>query len=282
MVNVRQSGDISVKDQAKMVRFLQRTLTPREARDALSRFSTDSRGRSIEWIVAAAERKTAPPKSLRLPDDSVYELLVELAGPDLLSDRELRRLIATHSHERVLEKLHEYPSTTRGSASARSKAIAVAQRKWHPGKSWAVHFVRTIRMPLAFAGSKGTTTLPDTLDVEPCMKLPALADFQLELFEKLIEVLEHPNDANRAILTLPTGAGKTRTAVEALLKWRQSREDRPQILWIAQSDELCEQAVQAFREVWFDRVIVNTCGLVFFRRPPFRSGWPGCRPVRVG
>lgn len=252
MVNVRQSGDISVKDQAKMVRFLQRTLTPREARDALSRFSTDSRGRSIEWIVAAAERKTAPPKSLRLPDDSVYELLVELAGPDLLSDRELRRLIATHSHERVLEKLHEYPSTTRGSASARSKAIAVAQRKWHPGKSWAVHFVRTIRMPLAFAGSKGTTTLPDTLDVEPCMKLPALADFQLELFEKLIEVLEHPNDANRAILTLPTGAGKTRTAVEALLKWRQSREDRPQILWIAQSDELCEQAVQAFREVWFD------------------------------
>ncbi|MFL0243447.1 Eco57I restriction-modification methylase domain-containing protein, partial [Mycobacterium sp. SMC-17] len=27
-----------------------------------------------------------------------------------------------------------------------------------------------------------------------------------------------------------------------------------------------------------DRVIVNTCGLVFFRRPPFRSGWPGCRP----
>ena len=29
-------------------------------------------------------------------------------------------------------------------------------------------------------------------------------------------------------------------------------------------------------------VIVNTCGLVFFRRPPFRSGWPGCRPVRVG
>ena len=32
----------------------------------------------------------------------------------------------------------------------------------------------------------------------------------------------------------------------------------------------------------FVRVIVNTCGLVFFRRPPFRSGWPGCRPVRVG
>ena len=246
------SSDLSLRERAKMVRFLQRIITPREARAALARFSSDSRGRSIEWIVAAAERKTPPPKTLRLPDDGVYELLVELAGPDLLADRELRRLIAVNTDPRILDKLHEYPSTTRGSGSARSKANAVAQRKWHPGKSWAVHFVRTIRVPLPFAGSKGTATLPDTLDVEPCVKLPALADFQLELFERLVEVLDGSDDANRAILTLPTGAGKTRTAVEALLKWRQTREDRPLILWIAQSDELCEQAVQAFREVWFD------------------------------
>ncbi|MCV7281684.1 DEAD/DEAH box helicase [Mycolicibacterium flavescens] len=245
-------SDLRRREQAKMVRFLQRTLAPREARAALARFSTDSRGRSIEWIVAAAERKTPPPKTLRLSDDGVYELLVELAGPDLLADRELRRLIARNSHPRILDKLHEYPSATRGRGGDGSKANAVAQRKWHPGKSWAVHFVRTINMPLSFAGSRGSTNLPDTLDVEPCVKLPGLADFQLELFERLVEVLVGPDDANRAILSLPTGAGKTRTAVEALLKWRQSRDDRPLILWIAQSDELCEQAVQAFREVWFD------------------------------
>ena len=249
---LESSGDISSRDAARMSRLLQRTLTPREAREALSRFSSDSRGRSIEWIVAAAERETAPPKSLRLTDDDVIELLVELAGPDLLADRELRRLIALHSQDHVREALHDYPSTTRGSGGDRSKATAVAQRKWHPGKSWAVHFVRTIRMPLVFAGSRGTTPLPDTLDVEPCVKLPALADFQQELFEKLSGVLNNPDDANRAILTLPTGAGKTRTAVEALLTWSRSRDERPQILWIAQSDELCEQAVQAFREVWFD------------------------------
>ena len=129
---------------------------------------------------------------------------------------------------------------------------AVAQRKWHPGKSWATHFVRTIRMPHAYAGSKGEAALPDTLDVEPCFKLPPLADFQRELFDRLLEVLNSPDDQNRAILTLPTGAGKTRTAVEALLSWRQAQPGRPIIVWIAQSDELCEQAVQAIREVWFD------------------------------
>jgi superfamily II DNA or RNA helicase len=55
------------------------------------------------------------------------------------------------------------------------------------------------------------------------------------------------------VLTLPTGAGKTRTTVEALTDWWLAARQADFILWIAQSDELCEQAVQAFREVWIDR-----------------------------
>lgn len=252
MDDVVYPGDVSGKDRAKMVRFLERTLSSQEARAALGRFSSDTRGRSLEWIVAAAEHDTAPPKTLRLADDDVIQLLVELAGSDLLADRELRRVITSRCDARILVRLHEYPSATRGRGGDRSKANAVAQRNWHPGKSWATHFVRTLRLPLTFAGWKGEAALPDTLSVEPCIKLPPLADFQRELFDRLIGVLNNRPDENRAILTLPTGAGKTRTAVEALLSWRQSRQDRPIILWVAQSDELCEQAVQAIREVWFD------------------------------
>jgi superfamily II DNA or RNA helicase len=51
---------------------------------------------------------------------------------------------------------------------------------------------------------------------------------------------------------LPTGAGKTRTAVEGILQWKLLSADPSGVLWIAQSEELCEQAVQAFREVWID------------------------------
>ncbi|KHO22984.1 DEAD/DEAH box helicase [Mycolicibacterium setense] len=252
MNEIMYPGDVGRSDQIRMIRFLERTLTPAQTRAAIARFSSDSRGRSIEWIVAAAEQESAPRKTLKLPDASLAKLLVELAGSDLLADRELRRIIASRCDARTLTRLHDYQSSTRGRGGDRSKANAIAQRKWHPGKSWATHFVRTIRMPLPFAGWKGEASLPDTLDVEPCVKLPPLADFQHELFEQLQMVLDGREDENRAILTLPTGAGKTRTAVEALLTWRQSRPDRPIILWIAQSEELCEQAVQAIREVWFD------------------------------
>jgi superfamily II DNA or RNA helicase len=80
-----------------------------------------------------------------------------------------------------------------------------------------------------------------------------LEDFQTELCRRLLDLLAGGPGNNRGILTLPTGAGKTRTAVEALIRWRLGATERRTLLWIAQSEELCEQAVQAFREVWIDQ-----------------------------
>lgn len=245
-------GEVSRKDQERMIRFLKGFMTARDTRAALARFSRGSRGRSIEWIVAAAEYEGNPPRTLQLPDDSLIRLLVELASADLLSDRQLRRVIAGNCGRLRLQRLHDYQSSVRGRRTYRSQVDAVARRKWHPGKAWATHFVHTLRLPLAYAGSRGEQAPADTLDVEPCITLPKLRDFQQELRAQMIEVLRGKQDGDRAILTLPTGAGKTRTTVEALLMWRQSQPEPGIILWIAQSDELCEQAVQSFREVWFD------------------------------
>jgi superfamily II DNA or RNA helicase len=55
---------------------------------------------------------------------------------------------------------------------------------------------------------------------------------------------------NRGLLALPTGAGKTRILVEALIEAFREGELRSPILWIAQTDELCEQAVQTWAYVW--------------------------------
>lgn len=252
MHNTPYLGEVSSADQRRMIRFLQRFMQPGHSRAALARFSRDSRGRSIEWIVAAAETEGTPSKTLRLADAGLIQLLVELAGVDLLSDRELRRVIAENAGPTRLHRLHDYESSIRGRRTYKSMVDAVAQRKWLPGRSWANHFVRTLHLPLVYAGWRGEKAQPETIDVQPCVKLPPLRDFQEELRSQVLEVLSQPAAGNRAILTLPTGAGKTRTTVEALLSWRLSHQDPPLILWIAQSDELCEQAVQSFREVWFD------------------------------
>lgn len=246
-------GEISLQDQRRMARYLKSFMTARQARAALSRFSRDTRGRSIEWIIAAAECEQDAPPRLQLDDDRLIALLVELAGTELLSDRELRWQIADNCGPRRLKRLHEYPSDVRGRRTHRSQVDAIAQRKWRPGRSWALHFVHVLGLPPIYAGWRAEQSLPDKLEVEPCLQLSPLRDFQDELRVQLVETLTGNSDGNRAILSLPTGAGKTRTTVEALLSWRVIADpERSKVLWIAQSDELCEQAVQSFREVWFD------------------------------
>ena len=51
-------------------------------------------------------------------------------------------------------------------------------------------------------------------------------------------------------MSLPTGAGKTRVTIEALIDAMTDGELGSPILWVAQTGELCEQAVQTWSELW--------------------------------
>ena len=78
-----------------------------------------------------------------------------------------------------------------------------------------------------------------------------LHDFQEELRDELLDLIAAHRKGRRGLLSLPTGAGKTRTCVDALvIALREGTLRSGHVLWLAQSEELCEQAVQAFREVW--------------------------------
>ena len=49
---------------------------------------------------------------------------------------------------------------------------------------------------------------------------------------------------------MPTGSGKTRVAVQAIVEAMRDDGFRGGVLWVADRDELCEQAVEAWRQVW--------------------------------
>ena len=52
------------------------------------------------------------------------------------------------------------------------------------------------------------------------------------------------------MISMPTGSGKTRVAVQAIVEAMREDGFRGGILWVADRDELCEQAVEAWRQVW--------------------------------
>lgn len=140
--------------------------------------------------------------------------------------------------------------------------------RWVPGKDTAISFVKKTGFPEELAGIPSAAKQPDYEYIEGRPNLGPLVDFQLELQAKVLtEVLQRPN--SRRIASLPTGAGKTRVAVESLREWMSSKwsEDRigkgTSVLWLAHTEELCEQAYECFKQVW--EANVNTCPIVLFR-----------------
>ena len=247
-------GRLSADERFEAVESLQRRVSSSALRTVVNRLEgsgTNRRRRPVEWIVAETESRRRV--RTKLPDEDLAEYLVDRSGIDLLIFAPLREALALSASDRELKQLHDYAGTSiRGSRMRTSKAAAIAERRWAPGKSWPHHFVEVLGLPLVFAGLPGRQQEPETEQVTPFLPLKTLEDFQQELMHDVVATLEGEPGANRGVLTLPTGSGKTRTAVESLVRWRLRSPARPGILWLTQSEELCEQAVQAFREVWFD------------------------------
>ncbi|MEU3014265.1 DEAD/DEAH box helicase [Nocardia asteroides] len=117
------------------------------------------------------------------------------------------------------------------------------------GGERARQFVTSIGIAEYFAGSQPPKVDPRET-VEGPRDFPALHPYQEIVADRLVQMLtsEQPR---RGMLSLPTGAGKTRVAAEGVIRWvRESGVPRGPILWIAQTEELCEQAVQSWSFVW--------------------------------
>ena len=63
-------------------------------------------------------------------------------------------------------------------------------------------------------------------------------------------VLAHlEQEPNRVMLHMPTGSGKTRTAMSVISTMLNQNEPKL-VVWLAHSEELCEQAVEEFKKAW--------------------------------
>ncbi|MCM1970847.1 DEAD/DEAH box helicase family protein [Streptomyces sp. G1] len=117
------------------------------------------------------------------------------------------------------------------------------------GASAAVAFVADLRFPDAFAGFRAPSLEP-RIDVDGPRHFPRLHDYQERLAANVFTMLDRFTP-QRGMLSLPTGAGKTRVTAEAVIRWvKQAGQLDGPILWIAQTEELCEQAVQSWKFVW--------------------------------
>lgn len=162
-------------------------------------------------------------------------------------------LLRQLSKDELIELYNRNPATNKAITSPSYMIKPLVNKPWKMGGKWPKDFVRVLGFPIIFSGisiPKSSAT-EAVVDIEPRKTVPPLADFQLKLKESMLSVLNREGDKTRCVVTLPTGGGKTRVAVESFIEWMQVRfAEGKYLLWIAQSEELCEQAISCITDMW--------------------------------
>lgn len=159
---------------------------------------------------------------------------------------ELARLCITMLGVRALERVCKVDPQGLPATPPSSWQGSYQTRKW----------VRDLGFSDEWAGQKGRKRNKPTEYVDGPTQLKPLHDYQ-EAVAKRLHCLLIGDGLRRGIISLPTGAGKTRVAVqtiiEAIAGGNLDGDDGPftgPILWLADGEELCEQAIDAWSFLW--------------------------------
>ncbi|MHA7292466.1 DEAD/DEAH box helicase [Arthrobacter sp. HLT1-21] len=198
-----------------------------ERRERVSRQKTDA-GKVAE-LVGRPTLKALIPQSVldllanrgqELTDQRMFDIVSNLHGSSLL------KVLKPALEEAGIQT----PDQFRGSRSARE-------------------FVRDLGFSPEMAG-ESIRKKPEREEFVGPIRMNPLHVYQESTSRKITELLAGRTKSTRGLVQLPTGAGKTRVAVESVVRHLVSTSEKKLVVWIAQSEELCEQAIETWSYVW--------------------------------
>jgi len=220
-------------------------------RELLAKVDSDALKKEVLKIPLVSELRSL--KQLTSPKD-LAAFLVSYYGGDLLEVSSVRQIVFS------LLPLPALNDLCRGLSLPESRyvydaALVLSTAPW----TYSSALPTRIRAELEKRLHK---TIPEEfMPAEPLPRPPSIEEiyseelqplfaYQQEMSDRVYALLAEGN--RRAMLQMPTGSGKTRTVMHAVVR-RLSALDRDSlILWMAHSEELCEQAIESFRRSWLE------------------------------
>lgn len=151
------------------------------------------------------------------------------------------------------EPLAELTLAVHGPTVLSRLSATISAEGLSPPSRWGGEAARQFALELGFPsefGASASIRRDAEMVVSGPLLLPPLHDYQEDILDNLRDLISSKQGRRRAIVSLPTGGGKTRVAAEAIVKLVLNGDGKRTVLWVAQTDELCEQAVQCFRQLW--------------------------------
>jgi len=238
------SDSLEVLDEDKDRWFLK--LVMMENEDSFSE-KISSRREEVGFLV-----NWPRPGRRKIPSGMISLFVVETLDLDLLSVKEIRRIYLLALEITDAERLILLKDLVKSNNPSVESTEDLIDFEIRMGSSLARSYCRILGVPTLFS-SKGTSDSRTPFEVISSVKrLPPLIDFQLRVRELAQNIFSKPN--GRAMIVMPTGSGKTRTSIEAAFHFVLRNCNWPvTILWIADRDELCEQAFQSFRQIFIHK-----------------------------
>ena len=207
--------------------------------------------------------------------DRLAEILYDTVGPHFLknveNDNKKRRMLLGLILDAAVEGYHVSEEDIVDAARSTAKKNERDQIKGMKDVPWLSMTPRLARrlameldLPSQVADAEHAERLEQTEVVVPHSTLNPLYDYQYTtglFIRRMLEGNEVGHDqkkVKRKMITIPTGSGKTRMVAEAVIRWLNAGKpsDSEQqsgskfVLWVAQSQELCEQAFSMFKTVF--------------------------------
>ncbi len=238
--------------------YLRRQLEERAELELLcDLLGLDLSAQTLERILShATDQDVARARALIRRQPTEAEKLLKAVGEQNLRNRLPNELLAVLDHaERPFEGIAVAEAAI---ASYHTGALkAYREHLDHlnapgqfDGRRAALRFVRELEFGDEWAGTANPKRRPYE-EVDGPQSFPDLHDYQRKAADSIIAALgaDAPLENRRGILSMPTGSGKTRVAVKAIIEAIE-RGFQGDILWVADRDELCEQAVEDWQRSW--------------------------------
>lgn len=192
-------------------------------------------------------------KIKELIDEEVPIDLVDIAlafyGQSILEDTRIRAEVIKTLPDSVLAKL-SLDNYGKIFPSKEAASTQLAAMPWSTNSSFSLELIRLLGISYDFLPQKIRKFAPIET-IEPVGKYYPLHDYQAEVKYLMLSYLTIREP--RFIVQMPTGSGKTKTAVEALIAYNEDKgilKGGQSFLWVAHTEELCEQAIETLSKIW--------------------------------
>ena len=158
--------------------------------------------------------------------------LVELCRYCMYDETNAKKLIDTFENNSTEQEFREFNNKFRGKTSSDILRLYWADQKNNEHSTERISAYHSPRRRLV--------SMSQSVKLRP---------YQIECVEQLVE---NYDQRQSSLLLLPTGAGKTKTALHALRRITDNNPGPTNILWLVHSTPLCQQAAHAIEKTWIE------------------------------